>query len=347
MWTSSHQLNESLNDYALGLAVRVFDQSIKYYSVRVGPNRWYVMFKGVGYLKDRDSTLPQLYDRVRIVDVDMEGYMSCSCGYVQRMLMPCRHICAVIKKPEYYVPSLFHVRWHKLFGYYYNNLFKRDICEKTKAALHQLLLCTRSNAYLISGKYKGIFIKESQFQKSLEPYVKVENDVSKLMDYILNMTMKSGPVVASSFDISEILKLNYLEKDGTNYSQPRPLEVYGQETETSFGGTSDMCITLSQTHADYEEIVDDPLSSTTMNFYKEGLPAYEEMIRTCPNRKAFEECMDMMRTRHTLHVCSKGIQGDYGARKGTGLFGEDLTLKRNIKRHKTYAETVLTHSKRS
>ena len=88
LWTSSHQLNESLNEYALGLAVRVFNQSIKYYSVRVGPNRWYVMFKGVGYLKDRDSTLPQLYDRVRIVDVDMEGYMSCSCKYVQRMLMP-------------------------------------------------------------------------------------------------------------------------------------------------------------------------------------------------------------------------------------------------------------------
>ena len=347
LWTSSHQLNESLNDYALGLAVRVFDQSIKYYSVRVGPNRWYVMFKGVGYLKDRDSTLPQLYDRVRIVDVDMEGYMSCSCGYVQRMLMPCRHICAVIKKQEYYVPSLFHVRWHKLFGYYHNNVFKRDICEKTKSALHQLLLSTRSNAYLISGKYKGIYIKESQFLKSLEPYVKVENDVSKVMDYILDMTMKSGPVVASSFDISEILKQNCVGKDDTNYSQPQLLEVYDQENETSFGGASDMCITLSQTHADYEEIVEDQLNSITMNFYKEGLPAYEEMIRTCPNRKAFDECMEMMRTRHTFHVCSKGIQRGYGDKKASGLFGEDITSKRNIKRHKTYAETVITQSKRS
>ena len=208
-------------------------------------------------------------------------------------------------------------------------------------------MSTRSNAYLISGKYKGIYIKESQFLNSLEPYVKVENDVSKVMDYILDMTMKSGPVVASSFDISEILKQNCVGKDDTNYSQPQLLEVYDQENETSFGGASDMCITLSQTHADYEEIVEDQLNSITMNFYKEGLPAYEEMIRTCPNRKAFEECMEMMRTRHTLHVCSKGIQGGFGERKASGLFGEDLTSKRNIKRHKTYAETVLTHSKGS
>ena len=90
------------------------------------------MFKGFGYLQDRDTSLPQLYDRVRVVGIDMEGCMSCSCGYVQRMLMPCRHICAVIKKPEYYVPSLFHVRWHKLYGYYYNNLFDKEICEKQR-----------------------------------------------------------------------------------------------------------------------------------------------------------------------------------------------------------------------
>ena len=102
---------------------------------------------------------------------------------------------------------------------------------------------------------------------------------------------------------------------------------------------------LSQTHADYEEIVEDQFSSTSTNFYKEGLPAYEEMIRTCPNRKAFEECLDMMRTRHTLHVCSKGIQGANTVRKSTVLFGEDLTARRNIKRHRTHAETILNRSK--
>ena len=303
------------------------------------------MFKGVGYLKDRDSTLPQLYDRVRIVDVDMEGYMSCSCGYVQRMLMPCRHICAVIKKQEYYVPSLFHIRWHKLYGYYYNNLFQMDICQKTKTALHDILMCTRSNAYLISGKYKGIFIKGSCFQKSLEPYVKVENDVSRLMDYILDTTITRGHVVASSYDISDILQCNHLGNNASNDHEPKQIELYTEDTQTSFGTTSEMCIKLSQTHAEHEEIVDDTLFSTTNNFYKEGLPAYEEMIRTCPNRKAFEECLDLMRTRHTLHVCRRGIQGDYDARRATGLFGEDLTSKRNIKRRKTYAERVLTNSK--
>ena len=103
---------------------------------------------------------------------------------------------------------------------------------------------------------------------------------------------------------------------------------------------------LSQTHADYEEIVDDKLGSTSINFYKEGLPAYEEMIRTFPDRKAFEECLDIMRTRHILHVCSKGIQGANIVRKATVLFEEDITTRRNIERHKPYAETILNHSKR-
>ena len=60
-----------------------------YYSVRIADNRWYVMLKGADYLQNRDKSLPQLYDRVRIVDIDMEGYMSYSCGYIQQMLMPC------------------------------------------------------------------------------------------------------------------------------------------------------------------------------------------------------------------------------------------------------------------
>ncbi len=100
-----------------------------------------------------------------------------------------------------------------------------------------------------------------------------------------------------------------------------------EHTQTSFGSTSNICVKLSQTHADYEEIVDDKLGSTSINLYKEGLPACEEIIRTCPDREAFDECLDIMRTRHTLHVCGKDIQGANVVRKATVLFGEDITTR--------------------
>ena len=63
------------------------------------------------------------------------------------------------------------------------------------AALHQLLMSTRSNAYFISGKYRGICIKHSPFHKGLQPHTTVDNDISKLMNYILENTIHSGPVI--------------------------------------------------------------------------------------------------------------------------------------------------------
>ena len=45
-----------------------------------------------------------IYDRVRIVSIDTEGFMSCSCGKVHMYLMPCHHICAIISMKRFYVP---------------------------------------------------------------------------------------------------------------------------------------------------------------------------------------------------------------------------------------------------
>ena len=149
---------------------------------------------------------------------------------------------------------------------WFRNLFHNNICEKTKAALHQLLMSTRSNAYFISGKYKGIYIKESPFITALEPYVIVENDVSKLMDYILGMTIHSGPVIASSYNISDILNTNPVDNDDSIDHHPVAFEQNGEQIESTYGSTSDICVKLSQTHTEYEEIVEDQFSSTTNSF---------------------------------------------------------------------------------
>ena len=96
--------------------------------------------------------------------------MSCSCGYVQRFLLPCRHICAVLDYIEYYEPSLFHIRWHKDFNYHHGNSLSRNIARNTDTVLRELLVYTRANHYTQSGKYKGIPMMDSEFMKNLPPF---------------------------------------------------------------------------------------------------------------------------------------------------------------------------------
>ena len=119
-----------------------------------------------------------------------------------------------------------------------------DVTITTKTAGHR---------YFGSGSTLGYVIetKESPFITALEPYVIVENDVSKLMDYILGMTIHSGPVIASSYNISDILNTNPVDNDESSDHHPVVFEKNGEQIESTYGSTSDICVKLSQTHTQY------------------------------------------------------------------------------------------------
>ena len=53
----------------------------------------------IGHVSYDSSRL--IYDRIRIVSIDSDGFMSCSCVKVQMYLMPCRHVCAIISIENY------------------------------------------------------------------------------------------------------------------------------------------------------------------------------------------------------------------------------------------------------
>ena len=55
----------------------------------------------IGYASYDSSKL--LYDRVSIVSIDSDEFMSCSCGKIKMYVMPYRHICAIFpsKKSMY------------------------------------------------------------------------------------------------------------------------------------------------------------------------------------------------------------------------------------------------------
>ena len=79
--------------------------------------RMYVLKKVAGEESELISTNQLFFDRRRTITIH-DGYMPCSCGGVQRYLMPYRHVCDVICNREYYEPSIFHIGWHKLYNYY-------------------------------------------------------------------------------------------------------------------------------------------------------------------------------------------------------------------------------------
>ena len=84
--------------YAEGLACDNFDKQTLYNIWMHDQNTWWVLKKTAGTIEcaSYDST-KLLCDRVKIVTIDSEGFMSYSCGKVQMYLIPCRHICAVIE----------------------------------------------------------------------------------------------------------------------------------------------------------------------------------------------------------------------------------------------------------
>ena len=108
--------------------------------------------KSISGFPEKKKSSELVFQRVQTVTIDKDGYMTCTCGYVQRMLMPCTHICAVIDKPEYYVPSMFHIWWYKMFNYYYRDKQQNQYCLKTNDAIEGLLQVTRENAYSSNGK---------------------------------------------------------------------------------------------------------------------------------------------------------------------------------------------------
>ena len=58
---------------------------------------------------------PISYFHSVLLVVNNDGYLQCSCGYMHRHGIPCRHLFAI--EPEYDTSDI-DVRWHLAYGYY-------------------------------------------------------------------------------------------------------------------------------------------------------------------------------------------------------------------------------------
>ena len=102
---------------------------------------------------------------------------------------------------------------------------------------------------------------------------------------------------------------------------------------TNMGGSSQVECHLSQQNESNDNYIETN-NTQRNNYYKEALPLFEEMVNSCPNKNLFDEMCQIMRDRHMIHIASRGYNNQVTTTNSIGLFGENITNKRSLKRHK-------------
>jgi hypothetical protein len=172
LWSISNT-SSYLTKYAEGLMCDIYDRRALYTNVQISSHKWLVVHKN-----SLDESRNNLWNtnhnhceikftRLRQVSVDLEGFMTCSCEFPSRWLLPCSHICNVLNSNEYLVPELVHIRWWKHFNY----LYKNNCAQKRGASQKKIkdtLEYIRSNHFCKqSGKYKGVPLHDNSFLKDV------------------------------------------------------------------------------------------------------------------------------------------------------------------------------------
>ena len=347
LWSSS-LTKDVLTPYGEGLACDQFDQRIYYNVHRNDQYLWWVLNKKAGCPSAdnmNDECSKVRFDRVRIVTIDVNEYMSCSCGHVQRFLLPCRHICAVLGYIEYYEPSLFHIRWHKDFNYYHGNSFSRNIARNTDTALRELLVYTRANHYTQSGKYKGIPMMDSEFMKDLPPFSMSDltsddvetNAVKNLMSNIIHATERNGYVLKNQLPLYPAAPIHREMSDSNIINDTEANNVFLDDCVDEFGGLSQ-----TDTHMSTERLafgnVEKPDVLPRSDYYKRALPIFEDMINTCQSEMQLQKAIHVMKGQHYHNVASNGQQNNHV--RETYVFGQNDTQLKKVPRRKFLHETL-------
>ena len=136
-WSTS-KTKDYLTDYAEVIACMNFDQSDNYTKIFIGNNSWLVSINQIlnkNLYQDlcHNPSLNGRFNRERKVTITNEFFLTCSCHYTQRWLMPCKHICFVIESPHLYTEDLFHLRWWTFFEYIYKR-GSSSMDEKTRTS---------------------------------------------------------------------------------------------------------------------------------------------------------------------------------------------------------------------
>ena len=332
-----------LTKYAEGLACVRFDMRNQYDVRLYKKHHWFVMKKRNQNTdtKDKGRKHSIKFDRCRSVQI-INGYMNCSCGDTQQYLMPCRHMCAVIKEKEYLVPQLYHVRWYKTFEYYYLQEFSKNMIPTLNQKLQNIQDHSINNDFSkINGQYKGVYCLGTKFYEDIERNYKFSNDeVFQLMNSVKTTSLKMA-VVKGSITAPNDLSLE--NNSGESIVEDSNLFSKTNNTLDDFGVSSQTDFQFSQQR---ENMVEDETNNELMlhgstTSFKDAEALFKEVYYDCNNHNEVSQLMQCIRNYgNTLQARNNNTMKEV-EKGGMIMYGTNITSKRHIPRCRSYSERRL------
>jgi hypothetical protein len=167
-----------LTKYMESLAIKFFDRRGCVTAIYIGNKTWLVIrtsffvdgdmgnvddhegVTGVFDIGNDQSSNYTRFEHVRVVHINEHNRIHCDCGFVHGYMAPCIHIMAVIDDEAYLKPELYHIRWWKVFNYYYD----RDYAPaQLQENLEKVFQNTIEQGFDANGKYRGCVVDDCSF----------------------------------------------------------------------------------------------------------------------------------------------------------------------------------------
>jgi hypothetical protein len=314
-----------LTKYALGLYCKNFDRRNEYFTVRIGEREWLSMFENHFGPRTEKMEIPN-FIRVRLIRMDEHGFLNCSCGKTGEYLLPCQHICSVVKEDKYFTPDMFHVRWHKHFCYVHGNSFGKGILPEEIEVIRDLFQDIRTNHYDSNGLYKGVPMKKNGFLSSLPPFTgKDEKDKKlKFMEYVLKTSILT-PVQSHITSFGNYL----LESSNESVDNGEVIGDFSLMSQEEFQDCN-----VFPSHKRKRIHKDDEKSG-----YHQTIEGYEKALDMISKPSDIDEINQFFMTFVNLRIAERKTHTQSVG--GTVLFGENIKKGSKVeKRHPFFYETL-------
>ena len=281
--------------------------------------------------------------------------MNCSCGYVNRWLMPCVHICSVLEHSKYYTPDLFHLRWWKLFHYLYKSNSKSKKVKSTTQNLKDSLSRVRADHYNhTNGMYKGVPIHDSAFLNDPmsnlnQGFIIKEDNKRHIIDAIWKMQEDDKPLIKGSTAYKNYMQ-DVITNDNPRYMNSNtPNDMLFDDIEESdvahdMGAGSQVESTLSQQRIEMNEdsssfVQDMPNSQTstsnsqTLNVYSDLQPIFNDMIKQIKTKDQLDKAVSCLQ-KLNFEFKADSMKNRVIKENETLMLGEVNGSRRQETRHK-------------
>ena len=183
-------IDEYLTKYMLDIAAKNFDARLLYYARKISSCEFWVTRKSIHDHHDTENQKSPVtkFDKVHVVSINGQ-FISCSCGYVNQYLSPCRHVMAVLREEQNLTYTLYHYRWWKQYDYFYlknfteNSIMQDPAIVALEKKLNKWISFTVSNGFYENGEYKGCYLEQKVVDDLTRMHIE-EDDVYETMKKI-------------------------------------------------------------------------------------------------------------------------------------------------------------------